>query len=76
MRTNKVHAIANGKGRPLKIVLTTGQAHDSQPVEVRCGGGTLANIVVPDRTDGATGSGISSDNEERSRTSHRPRGVK
>jgi len=32
-RTTKIHAIVDGKGRPLNFIVTGGQVHDSQVVE-------------------------------------------
>ena len=32
-RTTKIHAVVDGKGRPLNFIVTGGQIHDSQVVE-------------------------------------------
>jgi transposase len=44
--TTKIHLACDGKGRPLSIVITPGQRHDSTQLEV-----VLAGIRVP-RPDG------------------------
>lgn len=47
-QTTKIHAMADGLGMPLRLILTGGQVHDSQPLEAVLGEDT-PEVVIADK---------------------------
>ena len=47
--TTKIHALVDAKGRPLRLLITPGQAHDAQGAAVLLSNLARKSIVVADK---------------------------